>query len=206
MPALNLGTLARPNSCSIFAADPQSLAKIAVFVLNNTVVPVPGRVRLDLTHSVSRSSRTTAARSPLERVVADNIRLNTQTVTVQGSISATPLGVVGAQIGAFGSIVRRDLREVAKLHKIQEKREPVYLVTPAFLFGPATFSIDEQHDGSNKVDLSLTFEQIRIVSPLAVAAATDLQAFFAGATGGEQIGSQPSELVTSPAGVAGGLG
>jgi len=206
MAATNLGTLLRPNTVSIFAGDPASKGKVVAFLLKDVAVPVPGRVRLDLMRQVSASSRATAARSPVERVVADNIRMEPRTVTVTGQLSATPLGVLGVVLGSFGSIVRRDLRELAKLRRIQERREPVVLVTPGEVFSSMSMSIDESHVGDHRVELTLTFEEIRIVSPLSLIGELDLNAMFGGAASAQQVGGQPTELVTAPAGVAGGTG
>lgn len=203
----SLGLITRPGTASIFASDPATQAKIVVFILQDVAIPVPGRVRLDLLKSMSATSPVTVARSPVERVVADNILIGGRVVRISGTLTATPLGILSAQLGAFGSIVRRDLRELAKLRRIQATREPVALVTPSEVFTSMAMSIDEVHDGSNKVELSLSFEKIRIVSPLAVLGELDYENLLAGAGSSQQVGAQSTEVVASPPGLgAGGLG
>lgn len=201
----NLAALVRPNTVSIFASDPATLGKVAAFVLTNVVAPVPGRVRLDLMHSVSAASRVAVPRSPVERLVADNIRREPRTLTVTGSLSATPLGLLASQFGAAGSFVRRDLRELAKLRELQASREPVVVVTPAEIFQSMAMQIDEAHTGDHKVELTLSFEEIRIVSPLSLLQ-LDLDTILAGAGSSSNIGAQPTEVVAAPSGVAGGVG
>lgn len=203
---IDLGPLARPNTVSIFASDPTSLGKIVGFLLTNVVAPIPGRVRLDLTHNVGSTSNVSLARSPVERAVIDNIRLEPRTVIVAGQLSANPLGVVSHLLGAFGSIARRDLRELAKLKQLQARREPVILVTPTEVFPSMAFNIQEEHTGENKVELALSFHEVRIVHPATISAALDLDELLAGAGSEANMGGQPTSVVDAPAGVAGGLG
>lgn len=202
---INLSTLSRPNTVSIFASDPAKLGSIVSFILTNVAVPVPNRVRLDLTRNVSASRRITAARSPLERAVIDNLKIEPETVTVQGSLSATPLGPVATKLGAFGGVIRRDLKELNKLRKIHERREPVILVLPARVYlSMAMTSIDETHDGSNKVDLSISFEEVRIVSPVSVSGALDMAELQTGAGSTQNAGAQAT--TSTNVDVGGGLG
>ncbi len=176
-------------------------------ILQEVAISIAGRVRLDLLHSSSVSRRATASRSPLERAVADNIRLDPISARVTGSLSASPLGPISTQLGAAGSIIRRDLRELKKLQQIQARREPVILVLPQAVFPPMVMSIDETHPGGAKVDLSLTFEEIRIVSPLTAAGVIDLDAIQAGAQSSANAGAQPAAAVDAPTDLgAGGLG
>lgn len=205
MAAINLGTLRRPNTVSIFASDPVTLGTIVSFILTDIAIPVPNRVRLDLTRSVGASRSATIARSPLERVVADNILHAPEVVTVTGSLSATPLGLVATRLGGFGSIVRRDLIELEKLRRLHKRSEPVVLITPARVYpSMGMSSIVETHPGSNKVDLSITFEEIRIISPISVAGALDLDAILAGSGSTNNVGAQPTTSVVAD--VGGGLG
>jgi hypothetical protein len=203
---MNLAQLIRPNSVSIFASDPATIGKVAAFIFETTPIPVPGRVRLDLTQSINIGRRVRATRSPVERAVADNLVREPVTLSVRGSLSANPLGLLSAQIGLAGSIVRRDLREVKKLQKIQAAGEPVVVVTPSEIFPSMSMSIDEVHDGSHKVELSLTFEEIRIVSPFTVAVVLDLDTLLAGAGGTSDLGGQPVEVLDEPTAIGGGLG
>lgn len=205
---INLGNLLRPNSTAIFARDPVSLGKVVQFLLTNSAIPVPGRVRLDLTKSIGANKRYAVTRNPVQRAVADNILAEPETIVVAGSLSATPLGLINTGLGVAGSVVRRDLIEVRKLRELADKREPVVLVLPIgrTLTSVALTNIQEQHVGTNKVDLVLTFEEITIVSPIAVAGLLALETALMGAGQTENIGSQPSTAVAEPAGIGGGLG
>lgn len=206
MAVINLAKLTRPNTVAVFLQDPTTIGRVSAFILENSIIPDPGRVRLDLMRSVNVSRRVSATRSPVERAVADNIRLDPISFTVQGQLSATPLGFLASILGTAGSIVRRDLRELKKLQRFQGLRLPVAVVTPAAVFPSMAMSIDEVHDGSNKVELTLSFVEVRIVSPLSVAALLDLDQMFAGAGATSNLGAQSTDLVTAPADVAGGLG
>lgn len=205
MVAVNLGTLRRPATASIFALDPVvGAAGVATFILTDIAIPLPNRARLDLLKSASTTRPISVARSPVERSVADNIQIGPETVTIQGTLSANPLGL-GAQLGGFGSIIRRDLLELNKLRRFIDLREPMLLVIPARIYpSVAITSMTETHPGSNKVELSITFEEVRIVSPLTVAGALDLDAMLAGAGATSNAGAQPAAEVAAD--VGGGLG
>jgi len=210
---INLNSLAGPTSASIFQGSQlkdkvkgKVLRRIVAVVIDNIALSLPGRVRLDLTNSVDLSRPMLAARSPIERVIADNLRTEMESISISGSISATPLGVIAAQSGAIGSYTRRDLRELRKLYQMQDTREPVTLIWGDRVWESVAMSIASKHVGLNKVDLSLRFEEIRIVSPLSVSAALDLDETFIGAGSTSELGSQPTQLVPEPAGVGGGLG
>lgn len=205
---IDLAQFARPNTATIFADDPLARGKVLAFILENVPVPSRSRVRLDLMKGGQVSRRYTPARSPVEPKVVDHVKREPITVTIQGSLSATPLGLVGAALGSFGSIVRRDLRELAKIQALADDREPVIVVAPwATYTSMAITSVDESHPGSNKVDLSLGFEEIMIIDPLSVVGVLDLDALLAGAFESVSVGAQPAASVPAPAGLAaGGLG
>lgn len=200
MPVINLASVIRPNTASIFASDPLTKGKIVAFILKNVIVPVPGRVRLDLMQSVSVTRRATPARSPLEALTVDNIKREPKSISISGSLSATPLGAIGVVLGSFGSMVRRDLREVKKLRAYMESGEPLILVTPSEVHeSVALTSLQETHAGDNKVELSLSFEEVRIVSPLTIAGVFDLDVILAGAGSTTPLGSQPAPEFDIPA-------
>lgn len=182
-----------PSSCAVFARDPGSpvgvSATLLAFILNNTEVSVPGRVRLDTTQDYSIQRSITPARSPLFPLTTQKIRQNPVIVTVRGTLSATPLGMVGIALGSFGSAIRRDLREVAKLKQIQLSGEPVAVVLPnREVYTSMAMSVVETHGVGNKVDLDLTFEQIRIVNPLSAISVAGLDSLDVGAVAGQNAG------------------
>ena len=204
--AVSLGALARPNTATIFADDPAQRGKLLAFVLTNTSLPSKSRARLDLLAGGTVSRRWTASRSPLERHTVDDIKAEPIALTFTGSISATPLELFGA-LGTLGSIFRRDLKEAEKLAALFALREPLVAVTPWGVFASVHGSIDESHGNGNKVDLTITLEEIRIVSSVTIEATSDLETILAGGLTETDLGIQPVEPVTSPADlVAGGLG
>lgn len=199
--------LLRPNTVAIFATDPTGAAgvaaKLTAFLLTQAVVvDVPGRFRFDLVKNYQTVSRYSIARNPVERAVADNIVKQPRVVTVQGSVSANPLALFGS-LGAFGSLVRRDLLTVKQLRILAERGEPLVVVTPSEVHGSMGLAVlAETHDLRHKVELSLTFEEMEIVSPLAVSGALDLDAALAGAGSTSNNGAQPVDPFADPGGLA----
>lgn len=169
---INLGDIVRPTTVTIFASDPTSSNKALAFILSQTQIPLPGQVQMHLTQSVQAQKRYTVTRNPLEKAVAENIQPQNETLQIQCQLSANPLGKgvtsnATAQLGAFGSIIRLDLLELDKLRQLADKREPLLVVTPPRVYkNMALVGIDERHTGAHKVDLSLSFETMRIVSPI----------------------------------------
>lgn len=203
----SLATLRRPNAVSIYARDFETRDRVDRFLIENTVIRDADRVRLHTTQSASVVSPITVTRNPLERAVADNIRIEPRTLTVTGTLSATPLGFLGGQVtSTAGSLRRIDLQEVAKLRTIQLRREPVDVVTPYGVFESMAMQINENHGRGNKVDLTLVFTEIRIVSPFVVQAELDIDQATIGAQARSIAGSQPTDLVDAPSDLAGGLG
>lgn len=215
--ALNLASFIRPNTATIFVKTSYRKARasqsegqqirtlLEAFFLQNVAISHPGRVRLDLTANHSASRRAEVSRSPLEKANAQNIRIAHESVTITGSLSATPLSMLGAQIGGFGQYIRRDLREVEKLRQIQARREPVVLVTKERVYQSMAFSISEEHPGTNKVDLTLSFEEIRIVAPSTVRGVTDIDELL-GAESERIANRQPTSAFDASALSGGGFG
>lgn len=169
---VNLGDIVRPTTVTIFASDPTSSNKALAFILSQVQEPLPGQVQMHLTKSIKAQKRYTATRNPVERAVVENIQPQNETLQVQCQLSANPLGrgVTSnstAQLGAFGSIIRLDLLELQKLRDLADAREPLLVVTPPRVYkNMALVAIDEEHVGANKVELFLSFETMRIVSPI----------------------------------------
>jgi hypothetical protein len=205
--ALNLATLVRPRTAAIFARDPLTQGKLQAFLLKDAIVgtvPQDGRARLDLTKQVAETRSYTATRNPVERAVADNLIRNPRMVSVQGTFSANPIGSpfspAAVALGSFGAAVRRDLKELDRLYEIADRREPVFLVCPNDNYPNVWItSISATHDGRHKVELALTFEEARIVSPLLTAGVFDVEA--AGAQTEIDAGGQANETVEPPPGL-----
>ena len=164
------------STVTIFASDPVSQSKVLAFILSQAA-PLNtegGQVSMHLTKSVDVSKRFSATRNPVNRVVGTNIIPEPETLRISAQLSANPLGKgslsnVVAQIGALGSVVRLDLEQLQRLRKLADSREPLIVVAPPRTYANmALVSLDEKHVGSNKVELVLSFEEIRIVSPLLV--------------------------------------
>jgi hypothetical protein len=192
---------------SIFADDPTTRGKLAAFVLENAVVPAKSRVRLDLTTSGSVSHSFALSRNPVEQTVVSKIVRNPERLVVSGTLSATPLGL-GGSVGQLHSVIRLDLRRRDQLVAIARKCLPVVVVCPWGVYGSRGIEeIGEDHSGPLKVDLTITFGEILIVSELLVEATLDLETILAGAPTDAELGSQPVESVPAPSGLAaGGLG
>ena len=82
------------------------------------------------------------------------------------------------------------------------RNEPVVLVTGQLAYPPMVMSNDEVHTGENKVDLTLTFEEIRIISPITVQGILDLAEAQVGAQTQSNAGAQPVEAIDPPADLA----
>jgi hypothetical protein len=178
------------------------MGQIQAFLLTQaTVIDLPGRVRLDLLRSVSATSRYTVARNPVERAVADNFIKEPRQWVVNGTLSANPLVAFGGGIGTLGSFIRRDLVQTRALRLLQARGEPLAVVMPSEVAGSvALVSIAEQHTGPHKVELSLQFEEIEIVSPSSIVGELDLEAALAGADATQNMGSQPVSTMPDPGG------
>jgi len=197
--------LLRPNTVAIFATDPTGTAgvaaKLTAFLLTQAQIDLPGRFRFDLVRQYTHSSGFDAARSPVEQAVADNLVKRPESLTVSGSLSATPVFAFGGGTGAFGSLIRRDLIQLKALQRLADVGEPLVVVTPSQVFGSmAPVSIQDVHTMDHKVELTITFEEIQIVSPLSVDGALDLDALLAGAGATEGIGGQATGAVPDPGG------
>lgn len=199
---VNLANFTRPNSASIFKFDPLNpvdVSRVTTLILTNVVIPVPGRVRLDTTTEWSATTEQRIARSPVERLTTTHIRRGPRVVNVEGTLSATPLGLLGALFGSFGSVVRRDISETDKLRLIIDGN-PVALVTPDGRVYPsmACELLNERHGGGNRVRVSLRFSEIRIVSALTVA----LDSILPGASSTQAVGpasaSSPAPTQVTP--------
>jgi hypothetical protein len=203
----SLASLARPNSVSIFADDPTTRGRLAAFVLTNAIVPSKSRVRLDLTTSGGVAHSYALTRNPIEQSVVTRIRREPERLAVSGTLSATPLGL-GAALGQLHSIVRLDLKRRDALVEIANRCAPVIVVCPWGVYDSMGIeTLTEDHPGSEKVDLTITFSKILIVSELLVEVTLDLDTILAGAPTDAQLGSQAVESVPAPSGLpVGGLG
>lgn len=189
--------LLRPRHVAIFTTDPTGaagvIAKIQAFLLTEAVAAtVPGRAKLDLTRSVSVTRAYEVSRNPVERLTADNVIKVPETIQVSGMWSATPLASFGGI--PLGSLFRFDLMQLEQLRLMQGTGEPLALVLPARPYGSVLLtSLVEDHSKSGRVELQMTFQEIEIVSRLAIPLDPDLLASsaYAQAAGG----SQPTEDV-----------
>ncbi len=198
--------LLRPNTVAIFATDPTGAAGVAArltaFLLTQTQIDIPGRFRYDLVNQVTHTSGHDFARSPVERHTASNSIKRPDQLTVSGVMSANPLFAFGGGTGALGSLIRRDLLQLKALQRLADLGEPLAVVTPAQVFGSmGLVSLQDVHTMDNKVALTLNFEEVQIVSPIAIAADLDLDAILAGAGGAANLGGQATSAVPDPGGL-----
>jgi hypothetical protein len=196
--------LLRPQHVAIFTSDPTGnagivSAKIQAFLLTSAAVGfVPGRVRPDLLNAATVTRSFSVSRNPVERVVADNFIREPETLQIQGTLSSTPLAKFGGV--PFGSLFRFDLMQLAQLRIMQGSGLPLVVVLPARPYpSMALTTLVEDHSMRGKVGLSMTFQELEIVSPLSVPIDPDLLA--AGAFIEADVGTQATETVPD----AGGL-
>ena len=213
--AAQIGSFIRPKTVSIFAAPFTGKFGGAVktrftqFLIEDARIQSPDRVSFDLSKSRSRSQRYQWPRSPIESITVDNVIKDPRVVNISGTLSATPLGFLSGAVlaGAFGAIVRRDIQILEKLHALADRGEPLMVVAPEFSESSmGIVSIDDRHGEGNKIEISMVLEKVRIVSPLLVEGAIDLDSLLSGVFSEESIGSQAVTSVPEPAGLAGGVG
>jgi len=176
---LNLLQQIRPTTVTIFASDPFNQSKALAFVLARVSGIVPGienltrkddsMVTMHTTKSMQATMTFKPARNPIERYSVDNMIEEPETLLVQSTLSANPMGFNGLLpvSGVAGTILRADLTALATLRSLAKKREPLIVVTPVRTYvDMALVGIAETHLGPNKVDVQLSFETIKITSPI----------------------------------------
>ncbi len=215
--ATNIGQFIRPKSVSIFATPIEARTQFGAavrtrfvqFLITDVDLSDPGRVTFDLSKSRSRSQNFRWTRSPIESVNADNVIIDPRAVNITGTLSATPLGVLSGAVlaGTFGSIVRRDIQLLERLYTLANTGEPLIVVAPEFTESDMGITvISDRHGEGNKIEISLQLQKVKIVSPLLVEGALDLDSLLAGSFTEESVGSQATSTVPEPSGVSGGVG
>jgi hypothetical protein len=195
-----IGLRMQPNSVAIWARDPATLGALVSFLISNTDIPLPGRVRLDVTRSIQGSKRYEATRSPVERHVAQDVIRQPLELTVSGILTATPLSVFRPPI-PFG-IARLDLIELAKLKAIADRRDIVIVTTPVGVYPSMVItSLEDRHGEGEKVDLTISFSEIQIASPILVDVAMDVDSLIASHYGSFNSGGQSGSSVPDPGGL-----
>lgn len=198
--------LLRPNTVAIFATDPTGAAgvaaKLSALLLTQAKIDVPGRFKFDTVSNISRTVGREIARSPMERATASNQVKLPVMLSVTGTLSATPLFAFGGGTGALGSLVRRDLLQLEALERLADRGEPLVVVTPSKVHpSMGLASIQDVHQLDHKVDLTLAFEEMRIVSPLSVTSELDINSLLSGAGGTSNLGGQPTGVAPDPGGL-----
>ena len=214
---IDLSNLERPNTVSIFGKTKAEIkaaisggpdvsgARISALILQNLPIPIPTRVRFDLTKNISIQSPVTASASTIEPSVVTKLKRELRTITMAVTLSANPIGAVATPFGFRGATFRRDLTELKKLRDLQASDEPLTVVLPnGDVLKSCGISISEVHEGLNKVELNLTIREFRIVSPQSITTQASTDEVTAGATSTENIGQQPTSTVTLPDGVGNG--
>jgi hypothetical protein len=211
MADLSLGGLARASSVTVFARDPAGLNAALAFILSATSFPSDKRARFDATDSETEELSFTPIQERVEAGLAATIGTvaNPERFSASGVLTATPLGLESV-LGAFGSLVRRDLQEYQRFVMLARQREPVVVVTRERTF--ASMAIrrivrSKVPTTGNSVRLTVDFEEVRIISPLGVVQLVDLEALLAGASSSSDGGTQGSPVADVPPDVAaGGMG
>lgn len=204
MAAIDL-KLVRPSSVAIFRKKPSEIGYVVAFILSEIGIPSSKRVKMDLSTSRTHNKTFRATRNPVESSTASAILRDPEVFSVTGRLSANPLGAFGAAavLGTLGSLVRRDLIEVGKLRAIADEREPVVVVTPERVYtSMAITSMSEVYDkaSGNGSILSLTFQEIRIVSPVTLSGVVDVDTLVAAQMETLNMGTQSPTDVADPGG------
>jgi len=197
-----------------------------VYRLLAPVFPVPIEPLLDIIPGV------TGNRVPIDLVESENwndsFNVTDHAVqdfaTIQNNVHIAPriLSVSGVLTGIFQSVVgpiaggggppgfRADLQKLGSLRALARARQPVLVITPRDSVISLITSIDDAWDpelGEN-TRFSISFKEVRLVSPLTGSIAPDTAAQLAGnnksSGGGQQVpqdqaqqfGSQSNPLVT----------
>lgn len=212
MPTIPQSEFIRPTSVTVFKRDPAGLGLAAAFLLSNTAAPSSARARFDLTENETETLTFDAIDEPMEQGIAATIATikGPDVFVASGILTATPLDLFGV-LGAFGSIVRRDLTEYQRFVALAEAREPVIVVARERAFPSMAIAqivrTKAPGDG-NSVRLQVTFRQTRIVLPAGVVELVDLNSLLMGASSSADAGTQGAANADGlPADVlAGGLG
>lgn len=194
----NVGLLSGPNTVSIFAQSP-GIGFVA-FALALQPIPVAGRVRLDLAETEGFTQSYDIARHPTERVVAQTKIRNPDELVLTGLLSANPLLSPLAKVG----IARLDKREAAKLRSLIDRVDPLYIVTPERAYKNmmcTTYKEDYDETTPDAIRLTMTFTEIRIVSPGLVESVLDLDVLDLGTGGETDLGNQTPANFPDPGGL-----
>lgn len=184
---------------TVFAQDPGTFGAIQSFILNNaSLIDGAQGTSLDLTKAVNVSRKYQVTRNPIERTVSTGSIKLPISLQVQGTLSANPsTTIVDRVFSAAGRYVRQDLTKLAELEKVFDTGEPMAVVTPIGTFTSMAGEIlDSGHSASNKVDLTLQFSKIEIVSPRLVDGVLDLDELLAGVDQDLSGGIEGTDTVT----------
>lgn len=200
-----VGGFLGPKRVAIFAkppADPTFGSRLISFVLAGAVVSDPQAMSFDASQERVHSRRYVWTRSPIEAATTDQAIRMPDAVMIRGTLSPTPVGGVLAALGALSTLVRRDREEMDKLRRIADQKLPIVVVMPERSYSSmGIVAIDERHAKGEKIEVTLRLEEVRIVGPLAIEGALDLDTILAGAGSESNLGGQPTTPVADPGGL-----
>jgi hypothetical protein len=180
MGALAPGEVVSLRSATILKVDPLTLNVVNVFFLLRVAIPLPNRVRLDVTPNQSHTSELMPTRNPVQfgADVTDHAKMEPERVTLTGTLTDTPLGLLAAAAAAVFPFQSRALNEYKKLKEIQESRELVFLATKLKYYTNMMIRrivVNRTRDSGKAIDVTIDFEEVRIVSLAFGALVPDLE-------------------------------
>jgi hypothetical protein len=136
---------------------------------------VPGITPLRMTFDMIDSESETIDFDVTEHAVQSflditaNIRERLRTLTITGTLGATPPLVLHAPIPVPGSFARLDLLRIENLKNLAAKREPIMVVTPRVSFPScAIVSVNPTWNPGlgESSQCSVTLREVRLISPI----------------------------------------
>lgn len=203
----NLGA----TTCSVFLLDPVLHVPLEPLI---DLIPglTPLRVTLDMVDSeqVALEYRVTEHGIQALGDISAHIQKSLEQLTVTGTLAALPPLEPFPPPPVPGSLLRLDLLRIRNLRSIADRRAAVMVVTPRFAIPIAAItSIGPSWapDMAESSQVSLTFRELRLVSPLiGDAVAPDYPSQTPGnntTSGGGQSATQPVNQTATPPTVTG---
>jgi hypothetical protein len=202
---VSIGQFIGPRRVAIFGhpkvPNPTFSSRVIGFLLADAIVSDPKALSFDRSQGRRHRRAIRWSRNPISRDTVDNKIREPDEVRIEGTLSANPAGGLLPVLGAFGSIIRRDLTEIEKLRLLADAG-PVVIVTPERPYPSMGIEIvDERHGNGQRVDVSLIAREVRILDPLFIAEVVDLTVALMGAMSPANFGAQAATSVADPGGI-----
>lgn len=191
------GGIIRPKSAIILPAGRPAYGNFGL-ALVPPGVPIPERFVYDAVRTQRHSRRVVAPKHPVEEglPITDHARREPDVLSLDGIVSDTVISAPGlpggALLGAAGNLTNRAHRELLILNEHFIKREPVFIATSMRVYETMlilSFEFGRVVGTGNAIEVSLTAEEVRIVTPLEVPTLDDLDGLIFGGEGTADLGT-----------------